>query len=170
LRLWSGIEKPERGMLVGVMADSHDNVPMIRRGVELFVAERVETVVHAGDFVAPFAAKEVMKFPGKVLAVFGNNDGERAGLKKVVGDIEPGPRKLELGGLRWVLAHDRDDAGAGDLRGADVLVFGHSHDASVKKGDMLIVNPGECGAWLTGEATVALVDTEKRRAVIRKLQ
>ena len=34
---------------------------------------------------------------------------------------------------------------------------------------MLAVNPGECGGWLTGRATVALFDTEKREAKIRDL-
>jgi len=156
-------------MLVGVMADSHDNVPLIRRGIGLFLEEGVEAVVHAGDFVAPFSAKEVMKFRGKVIAVFGNNDGEREGLKKVLGDIERGPRKFELGGLRWVLAHDRDDVRGKDLKGADVLIFGHSHNSSVEEGKVLAVNPGECGAWLTGAPTVALLDTDKREAEIRKL-
>ena len=156
-------------MLVGVMADSHDNMPMIRRAIELFVKERVEVVLHAGDFVAPFAAKEVMEFPGKVIAVFGNNDGEREGLRKVVGDIEEPPRRLELGGLKWLLAHDRDAVAAEELKGIDVLVLAHSHDPTVEGGGMLAVNPGECGAWLTGRATVVLFDTEKREAQIREL-
>jgi putative phosphoesterase len=169
VRLASEVEMLESSMLVGVMADSHDNVPMIRRAIELFAKEGAEVVLHAGDFVAPFSAKEVMEFPGKVIAVFGNNDGETEGLRKVVGDIERPPRRLELGGLEWLLVHDRDAVAAKELEGVDVLVFAHSHEPMVEGGGMLAVNPGECGAWLTGESTVALFDTEKREAKIRKL-
>lgn len=44
-------------MRIGAMADTHDNLPMIRRAVEAFNAEQVELVIHAGDIVAPFALR-----------------------------------------------------------------------------------------------------------------
>ena len=59
-------------MKIGVMADSHDNVPMIRRAVELFNDEQVGLVIHAGDFISPFAIKPLHDLSCRVLAVFGN--------------------------------------------------------------------------------------------------
>ena len=41
-------------MKIGVFSDSHDNVPMVKKAVELFNNEGVELVIHAGDFIAPF--------------------------------------------------------------------------------------------------------------------
>ena len=41
----------------------------------------------------------------------------------------------------------------------DVIIYGHNHRAEVKKvGKTLIINPGECGGWLTGKSTVAVLD------------
>lgn len=157
-------------MLVGVMSDSHDNVPNIRRAVEFFKKEGAAVLIHAGDIVAPFAAKEVMKFPGQVVAVYGNNDGEKRGLKMVIADIKEPPRRLELGGMKWLIVHDRAKVEEGDLRGADILVYGHDHISMLEEGQPIALNPGECGAWLTGKATVALVDTETNKAEIRGLE
>ena len=44
-------------MKLGVIADSHDRLPTLRRAVELFKRLNVDAILHAGDFVAPFAAK-----------------------------------------------------------------------------------------------------------------
>ena len=41
-------------MKIGVLSDSHDNVHMVAKAVELFNDEGVVLVVHAGDFIAPF--------------------------------------------------------------------------------------------------------------------
>jgi len=32
-----------------------------------------------------------------------------------------------------------------DIRESDVLVVGHTHDAEIRAGRPLVVNPGECG-------------------------
>lgn len=47
-------------MKIGLIADSHDNLPMIRAAVEVFTAAGVEAVLRAGDIIAPFAAKEFL--------------------------------------------------------------------------------------------------------------
>ena len=54
-------------MKIGVMSDSHDNLPAIRRALARFEAEGAEAVIHAGDFVAPFSIKELLKFKGRAL-------------------------------------------------------------------------------------------------------
>jgi len=43
---------------------------------------------------------------------------------------------------------------------ADVVVFGHTHEVALeRRGEVLWVNPGECGGWLTGHSQVAILDT-----------
>ena len=48
-------------MQVGVMSDSHDNIPNVKRAVALFNEIGVDLVVHAGDFIAPFAIDAVSR-------------------------------------------------------------------------------------------------------------
>ncbi len=95
-------------MKLGVMADSHDNVPMVRRAVELFNRRGVDLVIHAGDFVAPFAVAPLAGLDCRVVAVFGNNDGERVVLAKkfeAIGEVHPNLAETELGGRRIAAMH-----------------------------------------------------------------
>ena len=49
-------------------------------------------------------------------------------------------------------------AGSGEF---DLVVFGHSHEVAERRvGETLLLNPGEVCGWLTGRATVAVVDLE----------
>ena len=56
-------------MKIGVFSDSHDNVNMIKEAVDLFNAEGVELVIHAGDFIAPFAVAAMSGLNCKVIGV-----------------------------------------------------------------------------------------------------
>jgi hypothetical protein len=161
-------------MRIGVMADSHDNVPMVRRAVELFNARGVGLVVHAGDFVAPFAVAPLADLGCLVLAVFGNNDGERVGLAKRfegIGQVHPNLAAAEPAGRRVAAVHYPELAEPIAASGAfDLVVYGHTHEVDVRKqGSTLVVNPGEVGGWLTGRSTVAVVDLETMEAEILDL-
>jgi len=41
-------------MKIGIMSDSHDNMNMVAKAVELFNQRGVSRVLHAGDIIAPF--------------------------------------------------------------------------------------------------------------------
>lgn len=147
-------------MLVGLISDTHDNIPLIRKALARFREAGAEAVVHAGDFIAPFALKEIVKFDGPVYAVFGNNDGERKGLKNILGDLADGPRRVEIAGKTFTIIHDEAKLTEADREGSDVVVLGHTHLPEVREGKPLVVNPGECGGWVEGRWTVATLDTE----------
>ncbi|MCJ7788548.1 MAG: metallophosphoesterase, partial [Methyloceanibacter sp.] len=149
----------------GLISDTHDNLPLIRRALAIFGREGLEVVLHTGDIIAPFAAGEILKFRGKVYAVYGNNDGEKVGLKNTGLDVVPSPRRLAFGGRSIVMVHAREEA-EGESQGADIVVFGHSHRPSVEPGPPLRINPGECGGWLTGRSTIAILDTDAMTARI----
>jgi len=60
-----------------------------------------------------------------------------------------------------------DRAMGGDY---DVVVRGHSHRASVREENgILVINPGEVCGYVSGSNTVAFLDTEKRFAWISEL-
>jgi putative phosphoesterase len=160
--------------MIGVLSDSHDNLVMIRRAVGLFNDSGCDLIIHAGDFVAPFAAAELRGLRSPVKAVFGNCDGERAGLAKTLeglGEIRDAPLVFSHAGLRFVVSHmDGPVAAYLDSRPCDVMVFGHTHEplTEVRRG-VLLLNPGEAGGWLRGRSTVALLDPATRTAEILDL-
>lgn len=146
-------------MQIGLMADSHDHLPRIDRAVELFNHRHVDFLIHGGDFVAPFALAPLDRLNCEWAGVFGNNDGERAGLeRRSQGRITPGPLRMELAGRRFTVIHILEELEL-DREEADVIVFGHTHNAETRQeGNSLLVNPGETYGWLHGRATVAVVD------------
>jgi putative phosphoesterase len=53
------------------------------------------------------------------------------------------------------------------IAAADVLVYGHTHTVVNEDRDgVLHLNAGECCGWVTGNATIAVLDTDKRQAKI----
>jgi putative phosphoesterase len=153
---------------IGILADSHDHVRNIRKALEIFRERGVDVVIHAGDVVAPFAAKALAEFPGPVHAVYGNNDGERSGLAKVL-DITPPPREFRLAGRTVVVAHEPGEIPEWMKAAADLVVTGHTHEAAVPGGTdggkkPFSINPGESGGWLGGKATCVVLDLDSMEA------
>lgn len=157
--------------MIGILSDTHDNLTRVREAVRLFNDAGCDLVIHAGDFVAPFAADELRNLKAPVKAVYGNCDGERAGLAEAfrsIGEIHDGPLAFVHAGLRFVVCHLDSLAGRqAAAKAGDVVVFGHTHRPLVENRDgVLLVNPGEAGGWLRGKSTVALLDPGARTAEI----
>lgn len=153
-------------MLVGVIADSHDNLPKLRAAVDLLRRKGVEHILHGGDWVAPFAVKVLVDSGIPFTGVFGNNDGERKGIGTMAPNIHPPPFELELGGRRIILTHELERVSAEAKAKADVLIFGHTHQVVNEGRGPRLLNPGEACGWLTAKATVALLDLGKLEATI----
>lgn len=160
-------------MLVGIVSDSHDNLPAVEAAAHRLRERRVELVLHAGDIVAPFVAPVLARCGARVFAVYGNNDGERAGLRKrfkEIGELRGDVAELEIGGRGAVVYHGTEAALAESLVAGgkyDLVVLGHTHRSEiVKRGRTLIVNPGECCGYLTGKRTFAVLDTDSMVAEI----
>ncbi|MFA9477664.1 metallophosphoesterase [Phycisphaerales bacterium AB-hyl4] len=156
-------------MKIGVISDTHDRLTTFRRAMSLFQRMQVEAIFHAGDFIAPFAAKLIAPAAVKVPVhvVYGNNDGERKGLKGVLPQLQDGPLKVELAGRRIVMEHFIDWLKPADIAGADVIITGHTHEVvNETKDGKLYLNPGECCGWVNDRCTVALLDLATMQAEI----
>lgn len=160
-------------MKIGVISDTHDRLPTFRRAISLFQRLKVDAIFHAGDFVAPFAAKllapNVLTIP--IYCCYGNNDGERAGLKKILPGIVDGTVTAKLGGKTLVMNHFIDWFKPPEVAGADIVISGHTHEVvnelkTTSGSGKLYLNPGECCGWVTDRCTVALLDVETMKADI----
>ncbi len=158
-------------MLIGVMSDTHDRLPMIDAALALFAGRGVEAVIHAGDFVAPFAVRRLLAYKGPLHVVYGNNDGERVGLKQLMPQIQDGPLFVELGGRNILVHHSIDSCKGDDIERADIIITGHTHEVVNRfEPGKLLLNPGECGGWVTGRSTVAVLDTDGPSAEVCELE
>jgi len=160
-------------MLIGVIADSHDNVPAVKRAVAYLNEKKVGMVIHAGDFIAPFAIRPLAELRCTWIGVFGNNDGEQKGLtNESKGRIQPAPYELNLDGKKVLVVHDLATVDREVLVRAkvQVVISGHTHEPEVtREKEILFINPGELGGWLSGKNTLVLLDTEKLEATIEEI-
>ncbi len=162
-------------MLIGLMSDSHDNVPQIKKAVDYFNGRKVDLVFHAGDIISPFCSNELKRLKSKFYAVFGNNDGEkRMWYDKIAGwgEIFEGYYETIVEGEKLLLMHEpRQIEALAESGRYGIIVFGHTHKFEERIiGHTLIVNPGECGGWLYGKSTVATLELPGREVEFRELK
>jgi len=157
------------------MADSHDNMEKLDEAVELFNQEKVDMVLHAGDFISPLTALPLSNLNPELLGVFGNNDGDRLFLRERfeaedVGQIKRNPHQFTLGDRTILLMHQPrllEIIKSSPI--PDIVVYGHTHNIELDEGPPLIVNPGEVGGWMTGRCTVGLIDLRDLSVEIRDI-
>jgi putative phosphoesterase len=163
-------------MKIGVLSDSHDNLPNIRRAVEVFSKNGVEALIHGGDFCSPFTIAEFKPLFDRGIrmhAVFGNNDGDRVLLVRRAGDsctFSDGTCIMTLDGRKIVVMH-YPELGEDLFRAEayDLVIYGHNHKVRVEGGEKKLLNPGTCSGYLAEFASVAIVDTRTMGVEILKL-
>ena len=138
-------------MKIGILSDSHDNVSALKKAVGLFNDAEVDLVLHVG--------------------VFGNNDGDKLNLNKALDSkVFLSPHILEVESLKILLMHEpyllSSIEKSGDF---DIIIYGHTHEVDIRKERSLIINPGECGGWLNGDRTVAILDTYEMKVNILRV-
>lgn len=159
-------------MKIGLISDTHDNVVMIHKAVDLFNGAAVDLVLHAGDYVSPFSLKPLLELECDMLGVWGNNDGDRIALDRVAqGRIMTSPYIGTYFGKKILLGHYLMTLEALiSSQTYHIIIYGHTHKPELRKeGQTLIINPGECGGWLSGKSTVAVVELDTQTAKILEL-
>lgn len=140
-------------MLLGLVSDSHDNVPACAQVAAFFRERRVDTVFHLGDVTEPGSLAPFEGLP--LIVVRGNSDD----------DHWPDSWQQEFAGVRVGATH-------GHLRGelarlareSDVLLHGHTHRRRAdREGGTLLVNPG--ALYRTPQKTCALLELPSRKVV-----
>ena len=155
-------------MIVGIIADTHDCLPLIDEAVKRLNEGNVELVMHAGDFVAPFVVSHFKPLTANMIGVFGNNDGDRAVLKKrfeeIGVDIRGRYADVTVNERRIGLLHGDDAELLQALiisEGHDVIVHGHIHRPEIRRqGKTLVINPGEVCGYLGEKPTLVFLNTQ----------
>ncbi|MCU4802539.1 metallophosphoesterase [Halobacteria archaeon HArc-gm2] len=153
-------------MLVGIVADTHDNLDLVEAAVETFEERDVETVVHCGDIVAPFSAAP-FDADFAFHAVRGNNDGEWA-LQSAIdefGTYHGETAELTLDGTELGVYHGTSEAIVEALVASanyDYVLHGHTHERTheVFEGTVQINPGGIAFAGAPEPFSVAVLDTE----------
>jgi len=161
-------------MKLGIISDTHDYLPNIKKAIDLFRLQGIHTVLHGGDFCSPSA---VPLFEGLDLhTVFGNNDGDHyrilQKMEQIKGTHHGEFARLSFDGKRIALYHGTQE----DITEAlikcglyDLVVAGHTHEVHNRwEGQTLFLNPGSTHIG-EDKATVAIYDTESGEAVIAEL-
>jgi uncharacterized protein len=165
-------------MLIGAISDTHDNLPLLEKAVQLLNDQKVGLVLHAGDYVAGFVVPRLAKLNCPLIGVFGNNDGDHELLKKRFGEtsnctIHDRFTQVTIEGCRIALLHGHETellTAIVDSGYYDMVVHGHSHNMGIeRKGKTLAINPGELCGYLTGRPSIAILDTGKNEAKIINL-
>jgi putative phosphoesterase len=160
---------------VGLISDTH--IPVRAKNIpkEVFkVFENADFIVHAGDLVELSVIDDLEQL-APVLAVSGNMDGP-----EIRGKL---PRINSFKVLDWRIGvmHDpgalfgtRKMRGIAKQNGFNVLVYGHTHNPSIKwEGDTLFINPGSptnpVPPFIT-KPTVALLRVTKEKVTPEIIQ
>lgn len=121
-------------MKLGVISDTHG----VLRDEVIEKLQGCDYIIHAGDV----GSKEIidkLESITKTFVVRGNNDKDQWGLTL------PEYREIEMDEVLIYVVHDKVDIPK-DLKGVDLVIYGHSHKFSNEKIDNIVyLNPGSCG-------------------------
>jgi putative phosphoesterase len=163
-------------MHIGVVSDTHDNADVVQAAIEQFATTGVATVIHCGDFVAPFS---VTPFDGDwdFYAVRGNNDGEWAVESTVeeFGTYLGEMGELTLDGTDIAVYHGTSGPIVDALVESDsydYVFHGHTHERGTDTvGDTTRLNPGGIAIPPAPEPfSVAVLDTERDEIAFYELE
>ncbi len=155
-------------MRIGILSDTHDRLEMVDAAVGRLNTEQVDLVLHAGDYISPFVVPRLANLRSPMIGVLGNNDGDHHLLRERFAGHEHLSLRgafaaVTAGGMDIGLLHGDDRELLQALirqKAFDVVVCGHTHQAEVSEpGGVLVINPGEACGYLTGQATIAVLDT-----------
>ena len=149
-------------MRIGVVSDTHNRLPNVRRIVTLLNAARVEQVIHTGDITQARTLHALAGLEAPLSGVLGNND-EREPLLEAARahgfELHDGPLELRLASRRIVVVHDPRDLATARRPEHDVALHGHDHRLTVDHtGGRLVFNPGECAGHMEGHNAIGVVD------------
>ena len=156
-------------MKLGILSDTHNNIPNLLKALQVFKAEGISQLLHCGDMADMLTARQMTGFD--VIYVNGNTDRSAEAVSYTVwalnprneipGDVYEG----ELGGVRIAATHGHLTGRLNKLirsRRYKYVFHGHTHRQREEMiGKTRVINPGALGGALYEPRTICIVDLEK---------
>ena len=154
-------------MLIGIISDTHNNIELTTRAVNVFKDRHIDLLIHAGDITSPRMIELFKEF--KCRFVLGNGDIDVEYLNGECSKLGFQPMdytaSFELDGKKFMVFHGdnvplfREAVASGKY---DYIIKGHTHFfENYTSNKSRIINPG---ALYRGEdCSVAILDTETDR-------
>jgi len=152
-------------MKLAVLSDSHDAWGNLEWAVQQAKENNCEVILFAGDLNAPPGCSILAKFEKEVNMIFGNNEGEKMGMTKLVNKLKINHHDWwfegELGGKQIIMHHwPRPIEIAAQSQMFDLAICGHTHEWRLEKiGKTVLLNPGALIGYKE-PASMAIVDLE----------
>lgn len=130
---------------IGLLSDSHGDIPRTRRGLEVLLERRVSLIVHCGDLGSEGVIDQLAGLPVRI--VLGNVDPWSLGRYAELVGLPRADRalRLEIAGRRIGITHGHlaDEVEALVAEGPDFLIHGHTHRIRDETmGRTRFLNPG----------------------------
>lgn len=153
-----------RGVLLGILSDTHGRREAARAGIELLRSRKAEYLIHCGDVGGEPILDLLAGYEPPAAFVWGNNDYDRDDLARYARAIDVNCLdtfgSLTLDGKKVAVTHGDHAAPVRRVLAAqdhDYLLVGHSHVASDQRiGRVRVINPG--ALYRAPTKTVALLD------------
>lgn len=153
-------------MRIGLISDTHNNLKNTRQALKRFRAERITTILHAGDVTGPAVIQALKGF--EVWIAWGNMDRDPT-IQEIAATVL-GDGKLDtlhhliLEGQRIALLHG-DDAQRLDAlihsKDYDYVIHGHTHQRRDERVQQThIINPGALGGTSLFPPSFAILDLQ----------
>lgn len=161
-------------MKLGILSDTHNNLPYLQKALEWFEKQQVQALIHCGDLTSVEVAFHLAGWAGqagepRILCVFGNGDVSSGEIRSVLtaqnlenyaGMAYTG----EIAGVPIAAAHGHVPGTLEELlrSGKYRYVFkGHSHRHQDEQvGATRLINPGSLGGMHPEPRQVCLLDLE----------
>jgi putative phosphoesterase len=156
--------------VIGIVSDTHENTRIITKAIKIFKERGPEFIVHCGDIVSPPVLE---RFAGlKVKVVYGNNDGERSGLRKKCEELGfdeiNDTLEFEYLGKTFFVYHGTNPATiqkAINKQSFDYILHGHTHQVRDELiGVSRVINPG--ALFMAPAFTIAFLQVDSGRVEI----
>ncbi|MDY6969854.1 MAG: YfcE family phosphodiesterase [Spirochaetota bacterium] len=151
-------------MKIGIISDTHNNIEMTRKAVELFKSRKVDIVIHVGDFTRP---EMIDLFDGLLCRfVLGNCDMDVEKINEKAQHMGFGNVKescdIKIDNKRFFVMHGNDAIrikkaiASGDY---DYVIKGHTHSfENYISNNTRIINPGAIND--AKEHSMAILETK----------
>lgn len=165
-------------MKIGIISDTHDDVGNTKKAIEVFKKEKIDFIVHLGDYISP---PIVRLFDGlKLVGIFGNNDGYKFVLSKAFGEIK-GEIKgdfgiIEADGCKIALYHGEFaeiSEALAKSKEYDAVFTGHWHKTKIEKiGSTVFLSIGSAKKEFAenSKPVIGIFETSTRKVRIINLE